>query len=58
MQHLLTSLKAIERAQTQTRPIKPSAGLEPAFEQFVGNSDAMLALYKLIDRVALPMPAS
>ena len=52
VQHLLSSLKAIERAQTQTRPIKPSAGFEPAFEQFVGNSDAMLSLYKLIDRVA------
>ena len=51
-QSLMMSLNAIARARARARPITPSIGGEPAFEQFVGNSPIMLKLYKMIDRVA------
>lgn len=49
---LLASLKAIESSQKNAMAIIPNDEFKPAFEQFVGNSRAMLDLYKLLDRVA------
>ena len=52
VKQLIASLHAIEQAQARAQPIVARNDLKPTFEQFVGNSQAMLALYKLIDRVA------
>lgn len=52
LQQLLATLQRLRRAMERSQPIVPSTGVKPAFEQFVGNSPAMLRVYKLIDRVA------
>jgi len=51
-ERLLASMQAIQQALTHTTPILPSDSGQPAFERLVGNSPAMLAIYKLIERVA------
>jgi DNA-binding NtrC family response regulator len=49
---LLNCLDSIQRALARATVITPSAGPEPTFDQFVGNSPAMLEIYRLIERVA------
>lgn len=50
-------LQRIESAQKNPKPIKPGAAGEATFENLVGNSDRMLEIYRLIERVA-PSQAS
>ncbi len=54
---LISTLERAERALKRATPIEPSADEGPTFEGFVGNSEAMLKIYRLIDRVA-PSDAS
>lgn len=56
-ERLTTTLRRIERALERFEPVAPAESGHPTFENLVGNSECMLQIYRLIDRVA-PSDAS
>ena len=52
-EQLSETLQRIERARERYVPVKPAQAGEATFENLVGNSEEMLKIYRLIDRVAV-----